>query len=139
VKKVLTILTAVLLLASGMHLSFASHYCGGKLAAVRLSVTGEYATCGMERCITGAGTTQKTYSDNCCENHISAFSLGNYESTTSLLPGSPEQKTIHFSGIPVYPLLSHDYSFKAYGSNTSPPGNYCPENLSIPILCVFRI
>ena len=139
VKKALTILSLIFLIASGMHVSLASHYCEGKLASVRLSVTGEKATCGMESCLPVINSTQKSLSDNCCENHISSFSLNYFESTSSLNLSTPIQKIIHIFKTPVSLLMSQEYLFKVSGSNTSPPGFYYPECLSSPILCVFRI
>jgi len=48
-KKVLTILIAAFLLASGMQVSIDHHYCGGSLAGTRISLTGKLASCGMEK------------------------------------------------------------------------------------------
>ncbi len=36
------------MLASGMKVSIDRHYCGGQLAATKISVTGKLASCGME-------------------------------------------------------------------------------------------
>ena len=47
-KKIVSAFLALLLLISGMHLSVASHYCGGMLAQVKWSFDKELATCGME-------------------------------------------------------------------------------------------
>jgi hypothetical protein len=132
VKKALTILTAFVLIASGMHVSRASHYCEGKLAAVKLSVTGEKATCGMESCMPVINSTQKSYTDNCCENHVSVFLLDYFETTTLFELSMPGQKIIHIFQTPVSLLKSQEYLFKVSGF-------YCPESLSSSILCVFRI
>ena len=46
-KKLFSILFAAIVLVSGMHLSVATHFCGGEISQVKLSFTHENATCGM--------------------------------------------------------------------------------------------
>jgi hypothetical protein len=47
-KKVLSISLVLLMLTAMLHLSVATHYCGGKIAASKISLSGELASCGME-------------------------------------------------------------------------------------------
>jgi uncharacterized protein YxeA len=47
-KKIFSILFAVMVVLSGMHISISTHICGGEIAAVKLSVSAVKATCGME-------------------------------------------------------------------------------------------
>ncbi len=138
-KKALAILTAAFLITSGMHVSFASHYCEGKLAVVKLSVTGEKATCGMEVCIPESNSSINSYRNNCCEDHVTAFSLGYYEDNASPELNVPEQRITHSFGTPCLFSLSQENVLKISNFNLSPPGTYCPENLSCPVLGVFRI
>jgi hypothetical protein len=139
VKKVITILTAVFLVTSGMHVNLSSHYCEGNLIAVRLSVTGEKATCGMEACLPEKNSGQNTYRNNCCEDHVSAFSLGYYENTASLELSISGQNITHLFGTPCFLSMGQEYIHKITDANLGPPGIYCPESLSCPTLCVFRI
>ena len=68
-KRLFSILFASLILLSGMHLTVASHLCGGQLAAVKYSFSGELAGCGMEESQEQA-PIQGTFHTNCCKNHV---------------------------------------------------------------------
>jgi len=50
-KKLLSILFAGMLLLSGMHMSMATHLCGGELAAVKWSFSGEMQVAGWKMTI----------------------------------------------------------------------------------------
>jgi len=137
-KKALTILAAVVLIASGMHISLASHYCAGKLAAVKISLTGERAGCGMEECTTNTNTGENSYNGLCCEDHISDYSLCSYEYTTSTELTLPGQKLPTFQDAPGSLLTGQEYTLGISGSNLSPPGEY-QNSQSCPVLCTFRL
>jgi hypothetical protein len=47
-KRIFPILFSLLGFLSGMHISLATHYCQGKIAATKFSFYGEKASCGME-------------------------------------------------------------------------------------------
>jgi hypothetical protein len=48
VKKIVSISLLFLTLTALLHLSIATHYCGGMKAASKISFSGKLATCGME-------------------------------------------------------------------------------------------
>jgi hypothetical protein len=139
VKRALTILTAVVFLASGMHINLASHYCHGKLAAVRISCTGEKATCGMEVCQPESTQAQNTFSNLCCEDNISTNFLSDYNNTPSVELTVPGQKIHQPYGIPFSLSMNQQYIIKVQDSNSRPPGIYYPDDPSCPFLCIFRI
>ena len=47
-KKTVTILSAFLILLSGVHFTIATHYCNERLAGTKISLSGKTASCGME-------------------------------------------------------------------------------------------
>jgi hypothetical protein len=47
-KKLLSRSVALIILLTGMNLTISSHFCGGVLAATKVSFTGKLASCGME-------------------------------------------------------------------------------------------
>ena len=47
-KKFISISLTFLLLAALFHFSIATHYCGGTIAATKISLSGKLASCGME-------------------------------------------------------------------------------------------
>ena len=73
-KKVGPILTLLLLLGAGMHLSIATHICLNQIAAVKVSFTGERVTCGMHQKSLEHSSTPSLVND-CCKDFLSAFSL----------------------------------------------------------------
>ena len=136
-KKVLTILIATVLLASGMQVSLAHHYCGGNLADVRLSFTGKLASCGMEE-------PESIYPDHaiidkkCCEDQVSYFSISSnyYPEYFNLTNPSSERD--------LFPLHSGNFiSDNSYNPDLInwefPPGNNFKSRLTQSEICVFRI
>jgi len=72
-KKIFSILFAAMILLSGMHLSIATHYCGGEISQVMLSFSHENASCGM--CGEKETTTiEKNVSNEaCCKDEMSFY------------------------------------------------------------------
>jgi len=137
-KKLLSISFALLIVLSGMHFTIATHYCGGELAAVKVSVSGELASCGME--------TDKDYllpgihiETDCCQNYGSVFTVDHNYS-----PSVTEFHAFAQTVLQVYPIPEnitfHSLtSFAQILNDVSPPG-FLPANaVSLPKICVFRI
>jgi hypothetical protein len=74
-KKFFTIPVVILLLLAGMHVTVASHFCGGKLAATKVSVTGNLASCGMTHNVNSKATSEITLSSNCCQDETSVYKV----------------------------------------------------------------
>ena len=73
-KKILSIPLIILILGSGMTLNVATHYCCGKVAATKVSLSPRLASCGME--IPSVNKlTEDAISKHCCEDKISAYSF----------------------------------------------------------------
>jgi hypothetical protein len=135
-KKVFTILIASIMLASGMKVSINHHYCGGQLAATKISVTGKLASCGMET-QDHKNSNQLSFENKCCEDHLSDFSISNIF--------IPEQfRLLHQSvvkDIPSAPGLNVIFnSFDHYDFNIRvlPPGDELSSCVSLSEICVLR-
>jgi len=136
-KKVLTILIAAIVIASGMQVSLDRHYCGGNLIDIKISVTGKLATCGMEQSESGC-PDNPVIGKKCCEDKVSFYCLNsNYcpeyfkikqlVSVRDLLPG-------HFCN------LATSDSFNTDLVNwVLPPGARLKSWLTQPEICVFRM
>ena len=137
-KRVFSLLFASLILLSGLHFTVASHICCGELAAVKYSITGEKATCGMETDEDWTSPNGMIHSD-CCKNRVNACtSDGNYFQS----PTSVQEITSNdlFSSAVVPDFLIHETVFsRAFSSSSGPPliKNYTPVDQSL--LCVFLI
>jgi hypothetical protein len=137
-KKILSILLASFVLLSGMHFFVANHFCGGKVADVKISFSGEKATCGMEEdeqtCPIHDGL-----SSNCCRNEVSIFAVDNYEGPSSF---QIEEILKQINQVFLMPVNQLSYSttptFQAY-TDVNLSDNIAANDVSLPKICVFRI
>jgi len=137
-KRVFSILFASLILLSGLHFTVASHICCGQLAAVKYSITGEKATCGMEEDGNSIPVNGAIHSD-CCKNHITVCASDHnyFQSQT------PVQEIA--GNDLLFPALSPDFLLhepvfsRTFSSSSGPPLTkyYAPVDQSL--LCVFLI
>ena len=138
-KKLFSILFAAMILLSGMHLSFAEHLCGGEISAVKLSVTDEKASCGMER-IENTCPTQKSFeAESCCKDAISFLTVDkNYNPATFHL-NQPTDQLLQVFYIPETLGLNSFSTKLSSNTNVQPPGKFLACAVSLPGICVFRI
>ena len=137
-KKAFAILFASLVLISGMHLSVASHFCCGELAAVKCSFTGEKATCGMEDHQTNCPSNGVIQS-NCCKNQVATC-----KSDNNYFPTSTEAKEIKSVAAPVInalPIFLHTLPVltETYYSMVGPPVLSPFNAVDRSFICVFII
>ena len=136
-KKGFSILFALLILASSVHLSIATHFCGGSFEAFRISVSQEKAGCGMElrhpACEKG-----KSFGHNCCTDKLASYLINdNYSPTSFSLEKSYQTvNAVYFGTIgcdlanPIVSNLQIAYS---------PPGEFPASMVELASICIFRI
>jgi hypothetical protein len=137
-KRVFSLLFAVLILLSGMHLTVASHLCGGELAAVKWSLTGKKASCGMQESqlpVSGNGAIES----DCCKNRIaSCESDGNYFS-----PSREIKEPLSVKAPAYVAVLSNSNTsivlIKTYHSMVGPPVTSLCNTVEQSVICVFII
>ncbi|MEI7828118.1 MAG: hypothetical protein WCI31_00030 [Prolixibacteraceae bacterium] len=137
-KRAVSILFAALILVSGIHLTIASHICCGELAAVKCSITGEKATCGMED-NSAPCPANGVIEVDCCKNRIAACSTDhNYFPSFQEIENVQSLALAHFvaisSGNP-----SEIYSPKTYHSMVGPPVFDGYNSVKQSFICVFII
>jgi len=121
-----------------MHLSVASHICGGEVADVKMSFTEAKATCGMES-NENALAAHSGISSNCCRNELSVFAVDNYFSSSSLQIKQVSQPVQQLFFLPlIQSLYSLVPTFQAY-TDVRPPDKLVANTVSLPKICVFRI
>jgi hypothetical protein len=137
-KKILSISFAFLILLSSMHITLATHYCGGERSASKVSFTGEFASCGME--------TDEDFllpgihiEKHCCDNHVSVFTVDH-----NYAPSSFELNAFAQILLQVYivPASTNDLSLTAFNllcTDIITPDNLLVNAVSLPKICVFRI
>jgi hypothetical protein len=138
-KKVFTILFSVIIILSGANLSFAVHYCGGQIAASKISITHTLASCGMATDKKNKNNTVTQMNSNCCVDKVSNLVVdSNYYPTDISLKLSSPSYLLILSLLPEY--LHHDF-FEANRliQDFKPPGIFAINSVSLPDICIFRI
>lgn len=139
-KKTIPISLTLLILTAVLHLSIATHYCHGNETAMKVSLTGKLADCGMGSSEKVLPVVSGTYfSKHCCDDVIIFCGIdSNYTPSFSIVPESFQYIfqvfPIH-SGIHVNPCTD---LIPLY-TNVSPPGALMSTNVDLSDICIFRI
>lgn len=132
-KKIFSILFAILILFSGLTVNLAIHYCGGMAASKKLSFSGEAASCGMD-----SHHSSGLHNPSCCSNVVKSYTFSNtfFSSTVS----SETAKVL------VQPVLADVVSFtferpaaELHTLNNRPPGILLSRDVELDFICIFRI
>lgn len=137
-KKLLSISFAFLILLSGMHLSVATHICGGKVAAVKWSFSGEKATCGME----SAKQTCPSHNgiaSNCCHNKLSVYTTDNNYNPSTFQVKEVTKSLLQVFDVPVSISFNSSIAANSLRNNVIPPDIALTSAVSLEEICIFRI
>jgi|WetSurMetagenome_2_1015567.scaffolds.fasta_scaffold08366_4 hypothetical protein len=137
-KTVISNILIILLLFSGISVKFATHYCGGHVAATKVSLTGELATCGMER-QSDDKSLETTYSRSCCDDVTSSYSISSKYVTTSYCFSVQKQQVIDMVLVSPYYINSQETLPLLYNNSIRPPGIYYPNSVPRTALCIYQI
>jgi hypothetical protein len=139
VKKGFSISLSLLMLAATLHLSVATHYCSGNVAALKVSLTGKLATCGMECSEKELPLQGTNFTKHCCDDIVTFCGIdSNYTPSFSFVSESYQYNFQVFSistGSPVYSIAV----LKSLYINVSPPGALMSTNVDLSDICIFRI
>lgn len=137
-KRFLSISLALLLLASGMHLTVASHYCGGMLAQVKWSVDRELGSCGME------GEAEHhpkgiALHEACCNDVVTTYTTdGQYQFQSLELKKFSPAVIAQFT-VPQSILFKSQQPVDYLYTHVFPPGIVFPTKVAQESICVFII
>jgi hypothetical protein len=138
-KKIISITLTLLILAAVLHFSVATHYCGGTIAATRVSLTGKLATCGMENDKIELPLTGTYYTSHCCDNVVVFCGIyNNYFPSFSFVPESYQNLFKVFS-IPAELTFQSIASLKTFYTSVSPPGEPFHNSVELSDICILRI
>jgi len=139
VKKVTSISLVLLTLAAMFHISVATHYCGGKIAASMVTLTGKLASCGMEGPEKGLPFPVESFSKHCCDDVITICETdSNYMPSFSFVPESYQNDFQILSALTV--LSNNSFTgLDSFYTNVSPPGALMSTDVDLSGICVFRI
>jgi hypothetical protein len=138
-KKFISISLTSLLLATLFHFSVATHYCGGTIAATKISFSGKLASCGMEKDEDNNPLSGTFFVSHCCDNHIAYLGVSsNYHPTFSYVP---EVYRNHFKilNIPEGLILQPAALINPICTNVSPPGESAYNQVNLADICFYRI
>jgi hypothetical protein len=138
-KKVISISIIFFLLISVLHLSFATHYCGGTIAASKISLSGKLATCGMEDNQKDLHLTGLHLTTHCCDNVLVCYGINSIFFPTFSFVQEPCKQHFQIFSIPANLPLTSIASIKTNCINVSPPGVSASNNVDLTSICVFRI
>jgi hypothetical protein len=138
-KKVISISLILLLLTAMLHLSVATHYCSGKIAASKISLSGKLASCGMEDNDKDLPLKVAHFASHCCDNVLVFYGINStFFPSFSFVPESYHHNSQVYNS-PIG-LINNSLAFiKSICINESPPDPPVSNNVDLSDICIFRI
>jgi hypothetical protein len=128
----------LLSIAAMFLFSVATHYCGGFVAATKVSLTGELATCGMEN-DEKEKLSQETFTRHCCDDVLTYCTTdNNYAPSFSVFPQLYENNLQKFNASEGVPYLPSP-ALSSLKINVNPSGVFVSTQVDLSDICVFRI
>ncbi len=138
-KKVFSISLIVLLIATMLHLSVATHYCGGIEVASKVSLTGKLAHCDMQCSEMELPLPGTNFTKQCCYDVVTFCGIdSNYTPSFTFLPES-YQGNFHVFAIPTALSVNSYISLIPSYTNVCPSGALMSTEVDLSSICVFRI
>lgn len=138
-KKVTSISLSILMLAAMLHLTVATHFCGGEVAGSQISLTGKLASCGMEDSKHGLPLSGFNFTTHCCDDVVTLISIeSNYTSSFFHISESFQYNFLLLA-IPCEVIVISQTDRNILNTNVSPPGTLMSTNVDLSDICVFRI
>lgn len=121
-----------------MHVSMATHICGGELAAVKWSFSNEKASCGMES-DNPSKPVENGISSACCQDQFTFCTVDTNYNPSTLQVNAPVNQLLLIFHTPVSIGNKNSLTFLSSNTNVQPPGYFLPTAVYLPEICVFRI
>ena len=123
-----------------LHLTVATHYCGGNVAALKVSLNGKLGSCGM------VGCTENDYHPgeahiftHCCDDVVTFYATdSNYTPSFFVIPDFYQYILQVFyipDGLPVHSSAGLILLY----TNVNLPGVLLSTSVDLSDICVFRI
>jgi hypothetical protein len=138
-RKGISILSALVLILSGLHVTVSTHFCGGREVASVVSFSGVLATCGMEGNEASCPLQGQNVKSLCCEDFVSVYATDNNYTPSVTFQNFPLQTDIQFFATPVG-YLKNQYSGLTHKNRSyTPPGVLQSTDVDISRICIFLI
>jgi hypothetical protein len=138
-KKAASISMLLLMIAIMLHISVATHYCGGNEVASKVSLTGKLANCGMEGSENSVTLPGLRFDKHCCDDVVTSCGTDtNFFPSFSFIP---ESFQYNFQSILIPSGLTADSftGLSPFYTDVSPPGALMSTYVDLSDICVFRI
>jgi hypothetical protein len=127
------------MLTAMIHITVAAHYCEGEVAALKISLSGKLASCGMEGPVKEFPLSGTYFTKHCCEDVVTSYGTdSNYTPSFSFIPDSYQYNFQFFSISTGYPVYASAV-LKSQYTDASPPGALKSTDVDLSDICVFRI
>ncbi|MDP4222013.1 MAG: hypothetical protein Q8868_01760 [Bacteroidota bacterium] len=137
-RRLISIPLLILISFSGIRISIAYHFCGGKQVAARISLADKLASCGMED-IEYPTSPETSINTHCCNNVLSEYTFcDNYLPVTHVI-NLTAFKTIDHQVSGSISEISINRLFLFPQHHLEPPGTGSQNTDLQSVLCVFRI
>lgn len=138
-KKAISISLIFLVMAAMLHLSVATHYCSGQIAASKVSLSGKLASCGMEDFEKDLPLTGTHFASHCCDNVLVFYGINSiYFPSFSFVSESYHHNSQVYN-LPVALTYNSLAFIKSICTNESPPDPPVSNNVDLSDICIFRI
>lgn len=138
-KKIISISLTLIMMATVLHFSVATHYCCGTVEATKISLSGKLATCGMEYNEKDIPQTGSHFASHCCDNAILFYGINsNYFPSFSYVSESYQH---HFQVFNLPAGVTHcsSVSYRSINTSVSPPDVSVYNSVDLSDICILRI
>jgi len=122
-----------------MHITIATHFCGGEIAATKVSLAGIAASCGMESDKNTGASSEASLASNCCTNEFAVYSVNSDYAPAEFQVRQLTQNLLHECYIPEAFAFQFNNLTSITRTDVSPPDNFFASAVSMAGICVFRI
>lgn len=127
------------MMLSGAHLTVAKHFCGGKVAATKISLSGKLAICGMEGTEGTCPASGSNLNTHCCNNQVATFGMINIFTAPVSVQSEKSENIPHIFYLPVAESFYHIQVNNRSFTDTGPPGGFSASAVNLNDICAFRI
>jgi hypothetical protein len=136
-KKAFSIVFALTLLLSGLHVTISTHFCEGKIASHKISLSGKSASCGMEKDEDNCPFSLPQLSGSCCTDHVIIAGTSNIFTKTYPIRKYQNEviQPLTIRNNSQIPSVSYQFLYTGY----NPPGIFGSNSVSLENICILLI
>jgi hypothetical protein len=138
-KKGTSISLVILIIIGILHLSIANHYCGGKIAASKLSSSGHLANCGMEANDMTVSQSGISFTNRCCEDVVISYTTDSYYVPSFPIISDSYHYEFQIFSVPALSSFNSITNLNSLNTNVKPPRVLMSTHVDLSDICVFRI